>query len=130
MSGTFNLTVTKQITAEMVIGRTQAYRLVLGVSAVSGFADSGVFLMLKRSVTDSEFQGIATPADLKDLLVDTPNQEGFFRTASLDLTFPSQDEATGVLTQIETALKLLCDESFKLLTDLTVAVVETIESDG
>ncbi len=130
MSGTFNLTVTKQVTAQVVVGRTQAYRLIVSVVPVSGFIDGGVFLMLKTSDTGSELQGICSPADFADLLPDTPNPEGFFRTAALDLTFPTQDEAVGVLTDIEVALKLLCDEMFKVSTDLTIPVVETIESDG
>lgn len=129
MSGSFALAVTKQVTANVVAGRTQGYRLKLSVAPTSGFQDGGVFMMLTLDSQNAELQGICGPADLNDLALNTPDGEGFFRTTTLDLTFASQSEALGVLTDIETQLKTLCDEMAKLQTDLTTPTIDTIESD-
>ncbi len=129
MAGTFKLSLSIQVTEHEVLARTQGFRLLMTATPVSGFDDGGVFVFLRSTQSEDIFQNVASPSNLEEIDLDTYTAEGWVRRSSIDLLFSSRAEANGVAADIEEQLTELCNEMYKLLTDLAPAETVIIQSD-
>lgn len=126
MPASHELSIAKQVTEHVVEGRTQGYRIRLAVTPVRGFRDGGVFVFRDDAVTS--FSNVASPVNLADLALDRPNDDGYYRTALLDIVFASRSEAEEVLGEVLAELAVLCEEQAKLINDLGDAETIVVRS--
>lgn len=126
---TYALSISSQMTAQMVEGRTQGYRLLMTAVVAAGFVDAGVFLFLRTGNLDV-FQAVCSPQNLNDYFLAAPGTpEPWLRLDHIDLVFSSQLEAAEIEREIREELKQLCDEMTKLVADLTQPSTEVISDD-
>ncbi len=119
-----------QRTEHDVPARTQAFRLRIVATAVSGFQDAGVFICQQVAGAVAQFTNIASPANLTEYALDVPDQQtGFFRSAICDIILYNMPDLDEALLQIEAQLKVLCQEMLKLQVDLGPSVIVVISSE-
>ncbi len=129
MTEPFSISVARQETAHYVGARTQGYRVLLSITVGAGFTDPGLFRFRRIGGNQDFFEGICSPSDLADWLLNTPDvKEGVFRSATADLVCPSQDTAIDITNSILLELKTLCQEMAKIQTDLTPNTTTVIDS--
>ncbi len=129
MAGTYEISISQQVTPDEFEGKILGYRLKVTLTAVDGFEDAGLFVFLRGTDNDDNFTNVASPVNLADIPLDSPTAEGWIRHDNVDLVFSRQDEAIGVADDIMEDLKLLCDSMAVIALNLTTPTVTTIASE-
>ncbi len=125
MTAPFSISLARQDSSS-----NQGHRVKLTVSVTSGFQDPGLFRFQRMGGNQDFFTGICSPADLVDLLLNTPNEEAWFRLATADLLYPSEEIAQDITDSILTELKTLCQEMAAIQANLGAQTTQSIDSDG
>lgn len=128
MPAKYEISIRRQDSMDAAEGRGQGHRVVLTATVVRGFHDAGVFVSRQRGA-GLDFTNVATPADLVDLDLNNPDEDGRLRSDTLDLTFASRLTADEVVEELLEELQVLCDELARINDTLTETSVISIRSD-
>ena len=126
---TYDINLTFQQTLESVPARSSGYRLVATAAALSGFADSGVFVLQKISDTESQFTCVASVPQMFDLRVGVPDPDtGYFRSATVDLVVGDMDTLQSLEQLLIFDVRFLCHEMTRVDSSLTAPTSITVSS--
>lgn len=107
----YSVSINKQlsVSADPII-QPAAVRLVINVTGVTDFTDQGVFLFAIDPVTNQlEYTSVATPVDLSTIPYNTVDiLNVFVRKNTIDLVFPTAEQANLAIASIESDLQGLC----------------------